>query len=342
MLVHFWPELLAGLALGVTLYALYRIDRTRRRHRAFVLNRECWRCGYPLRGITSERCPECGQDLSVRFDAGRWSHGFRVALAAVFALVPLFSYVSTAPDMPRAGEFSRWMGWESRWLYRRVRDGRWDRSPYTERRRGVVEISPADGTVARVIAPGGAPSDRAADRPAGLAIGSDGTSLYFAHENAVVECEVESGRIRRRFPNVPAEFLEVVADGTALLCADRFDGPFDRCDLAGGRTSSIPRGGSSFSSLICRHDWNNALGVIVIVDPKTQRPAAAYAGLPDPFRMARRNPDPEDVWAVFSRDGCRMAVLGGGPPGQRIQVFDTSRIAGVIRSAAPSPAPPAH
>ena len=71
---RYWPRVLPlysaprGLIINAIIYAGCmwlllcggRTVRVARRR----LKCECVRCGYPLRGIVSERCPECGWDRS--------------------------------------------------------------------------------------------------------------------------------------------------------------------------------------------------------------------------------------------------------------------------------------
>jgi predicted RNA-binding Zn-ribbon protein involved in translation (DUF1610 family) len=54
-----------SVPLGVTIASLVAIAVTKNsRARRFLERATCPACGYSLEGLTSDRCPECGEELS--------------------------------------------------------------------------------------------------------------------------------------------------------------------------------------------------------------------------------------------------------------------------------------
>ena len=112
LLVYYWPEILgAGTAATALVCSLilWRILRRRR----FVGEPHCRRCNYCLKGLSSDRCPECGTPVE-RPVIGRPMWRRTLPFALPLALV-LIAYGSLwALRTPRSGSASMWLHW---WSY---------------------------------------------------------------------------------------------------------------------------------------------------------------------------------------------------------------------------------
>jgi hypothetical protein len=126
LLTHHWPEVL--LPAWALLAACAFVRRYRRRQDPG--HEHCGRCNYSLQGLVSDRCPECGLELTARSRVRGTHRRTKLALLGVAMLAPLGLYML---DLPRKGPWTDWLNWDSAkladyaertqrpWLLRHVR-----------------------------------------------------------------------------------------------------------------------------------------------------------------------------------------------------------------------------
>jgi hypothetical protein len=60
-----WGPILFGMLVLLLVGLWFVIGRVRdRRYLNRVRDSRCWKCNYELRGIASDRCPECGMPIT--------------------------------------------------------------------------------------------------------------------------------------------------------------------------------------------------------------------------------------------------------------------------------------
>ena len=146
VLVHFWPETLALLAVIPTVIL---VRRSCRRHGA---EEYCGDCGYCLRGLTSPRCPECGLVLG-KHDRIRGTRNLKTIrkASAVAGLIAIVCAICILKGQ-RFGGASSLFKWESRRVGYWIETGGPKRlRSLTAHRSGVVIVDPSSGRVVRAI-----------------------------------------------------------------------------------------------------------------------------------------------------------------------------------------------
>ena len=253
LLAYRWPEILALTVFLAAPFVALRLGRRAARAGSRVPGEPyCRRCNYRLTGLTADRCPECGVDVT----AGRrnrvvaappWPARRRVAVAAVAAaglcllvFVPVrFALVRDAlHPHPTAGRFR----WNSRALYRLAESRNWQWAlRHSEHVAAVVERSTAGGRVLREFQ--GLFED---PRIGTLKLAPDGKTLWANDLHCLRSWDVRSGRPGRTlaFPEIGWSWLHAKfwIGPDAALAQTHTPGPrpLAAWDLKTGRPEPIP------------------------------------------------------------------------------------------------------
>lgn len=177
VLLRAWPE---AVAIVIGLWALGRIWRQRRRRVAAGVE-HCRRCDYQLTGLGSDRCPECGMQLTPRNRVRARSLRRRAVVPAVVLGLVAGGYVVARSHAPRDVAVPERFHWRSvapaTWAIED--DISWLR-PHLARRDVLLAVDPRTGGVRRVVCSEPVASRRAVG-PWGegeqLAVAPDGRTL---------------------------------------------------------------------------------------------------------------------------------------------------------------------
>jgi hypothetical protein len=109
VLAYHWPEAAGGLVALLTLRWIVRVAR-----RPQVPGEEhCRCCNYLLKGLISDRCPECGTYLTARNRLAGRRRWPRVLAALLFLMIGTGGYFWAGARLPRQGSVSAWFDWTS-------------------------------------------------------------------------------------------------------------------------------------------------------------------------------------------------------------------------------------
>ena len=109
LMVYYWPEVAAGIVALLALRWLIRVARTKQ----YPGEEHCRRCNYLVKGLLSDRCPECGTELTKRNRVAGRRRWPRVAMALTLVMVAAGGYFWASRHVPRSGRASEWFDWRS-------------------------------------------------------------------------------------------------------------------------------------------------------------------------------------------------------------------------------------
>lgn len=151
-LLYGWPEVIAAVALLATTIAMLRLARIMRRPQLLGAP-YCRRCNYCLHGLVSNRCPECGTNLTAKApEIGRRFSRRALPLMCLPLLLWLGLGAAIGAGVPRYGWASNLWAWPSEtcWTWALRNDCRaLLRFAQPERRYVDVDLSSATVTPAR-------------------------------------------------------------------------------------------------------------------------------------------------------------------------------------------------
>jgi len=197
----FWPEWTAPLVLGFMLYALVRLRRNLRIP-SVVGEAQCRRCGYLLRGLTGDRCPECGTPLTPANRVIGKARGPMVARHFAFVIgLPLLWLIGLSTgryEGPDCGPYStsllQWLdrtGLKTR-MYIDYRTRPTTAAAGESWSPAIVEFDLEDGSIVRTVR-----LDRNHSR-GGLAVSDDGASCFVISDDGVEQYRMDDGTCVRR------------------------------------------------------------------------------------------------------------------------------------------------
>lgn len=172
-----WPE---AAAVGFGLFAIVGAIRIAGDRRT-AGEEHCRGCGYPLRGLSSNRCPECGGDLSARGRVIPRPKALRLAVPVLAGLLCAMS--AAAPEAVR-GAVAEAVAVRSAGVYR------WEELcellpvSWRERRLRLVELDPLTGYLRLLRDEPFRPEE---DSPADLVALPDGESVTVLSSKGVIE-----------------------------------------------------------------------------------------------------------------------------------------------------------
>jgi len=219
VLVYFWPELLGGVTTVTVLVVALALRRIARRPR--LAGELHWRkCNYCLKGVPSERCPECGAP------ARRAVRGRRLRWRAVPAMVPMLAVTLGygglwAWHVPRNCAAKDWVEWWSFELEDWAAGHGVSLARWHEDATRIVLLDVARGTVERTVFTG------RGDSVFPIALAPDGRQLAVLVGQDVVLMRAPGGLIQRRLSGtnqsvplpVGGSVAEYSADGRFLYLA---------------------------------------------------------------------------------------------------------------------------
>jgi len=118
VVVYYWPETF-GL---VTVLAMICWLRRLARRKPIVGQVHCRRCFYCLIDHRSERCPECGAELTYRNRVIGRPRRWPIATALSVLIACVAGYFVFRSKLPRQGSVSSTMTWDAAWLARWAND----------------------------------------------------------------------------------------------------------------------------------------------------------------------------------------------------------------------------
>ena len=341
VLFYFWPELLALSAWAAALRGLLR----RLRRPVAVGEPQCRACGYLLRGLTADRCPECGLTLTPanRIVGRRWTRSLiALALAAVVLppawLVGRWRAPRELPTVLRPAWRSTTLAWLARgfpgWQYP------WSLRDDAE---GLLEIDLSEGRVVREVRPLPLRWEQT------LTLAPDGRSVAVNFGAVVERYELTDGS--------RTHTLRIVQDARELAGFPPRPG-----FSADGRTllARVHLAADQPAATVTAWDWATGERVDPQRVPVAERPGCARAvddtfnhrvawdppGVPDPRSYRRadalrancvvavvRESDPRRTVAVLRAEACgqagcvwtdgrTVAVAAGFEPSRRLVFFD--------------------
>jgi hypothetical protein len=297
LLAFHWPEWSVGLAciggaaVGLTLWRRARLRRVWEPGEPY-----CRKCGYRLTGLTADRCPECGRDVTVprsRIIAGpRWGtmrkRLLRLSMvggACVLAYFPIRFAIGrdNLSPLQTKGRFH----WDWRWLYRfaKSNDLQWILR-HAEEVSVIVRRNVRDGTWL------GEFEGRLGRGAYPLTLSPDGLTLWVSDSDMGLRSwDVGTGKLGKTLP-WPAGKQGVYpyfAIGTQAA-------------MAWSSASTSPSGVGFVAA------WDLASGQPERIPPELQLESTLIAPLPDGVRIlaepAKVNPDEfGDILVVDRRSG---------------------------------------
>ncbi len=148
VLVYYWVEILAVVAVSLVFVLLWRLlGRSR-----VTGEPHCRRCNYLLVGFDGKVCPECGIALTSRNRIIGRPRRLPIVIALTMLVGIVAGYVTGRPRLPRTGSVSTWCQWLSPGLY----DWAWHAghdwlARHKSWRSRVVEIDLDSGRVTRTL-----------------------------------------------------------------------------------------------------------------------------------------------------------------------------------------------
>ncbi len=185
LLVYGWIEIVATVAVGILVVALWRLLHRRRA----IGQPHCRRCNYLLVNLGADVCPECGIALTSRNRVVGRPRGLRIAITAALLVAVFGGYAAGYRRLARQGSVSTWCQWLSPGLYDYARRNRqfWLLDHRSWRCR-VVEIDLADGRVTRTL------FSRDGIWPGPLVLHPDGRSFFFSQGGVITHHDLANGR----------------------------------------------------------------------------------------------------------------------------------------------------
>ena len=185
LLVYGWVEIIATVAVGILVVAMWRLLHRRRD----IGQPHCRRCNYLLVNLSADVCPECGLALTSRNRVMGRPRRLRIAITIALLVAVFGGYASGYRRLPRQGSVSRWCQWLSPGLYDHARrNGQFWLMDHRSWRCRVVEIDLADGSVTRTL------FSRDGIWPGPLVLHPDGRSFFFSQGDVITHHDLLNGR----------------------------------------------------------------------------------------------------------------------------------------------------
>ena len=328
LLVYGWVEIVATVAVGTLVVALWRLLHRRRA----IGQPHCRRCNYLLVNLGADVCPECGIELTRRNRVMGRTRRTRVAVTVVLLVAVFAGYATGYRRLARQGSASTWCQWLSPGLYDYAERNRqfWLLEHRSWRCR-VVEIDLADGSVIRTL------FSRDGIWPGPLVLHPDGRSFFFSQGDVITHHDLVSGRrlgtfrldetrprqVRRRLHrftvDAPGETIYAMTMDNVVWAWHLADGTRERVldvrDLsAGGDTQfQFLRLIPYQDRLICQEQLTGANAELLdstVWDLTTRAPLGALGRIASTFQTssdgrwlvgARGAPPVFDVWDLDTR-----------------------------------------
>ncbi|MEE8129298.1 MAG: hypothetical protein V3T48_03370 [Vicinamibacterales bacterium] len=248
LLVYGWVEIVATVAVGILVVALWRLLHRRRA----IGQPHCRRCNYLLVNLGADACPECGIALTSRNRVLGRPRRLPVAITVTLLVAVFGGYATGYRRLARQGGVSTWCQWLSPWLYDYAQRNRhsWLLDHRSWRCR-VVEIDLADGHVTRTL------FSRDGIWPGPLVLHPDGRSFFFSQGDCITHHDLANGRrlgvfrlegtrslrFQQLAVDEPGETLYTVTMDKVVWAWHLADGTTDRVldvgDLTGGRDTQF-------------------------------------------------------------------------------------------------------
>lgn len=329
-----FPEALA-LALGtLATLVLWRLLSPR----PDPAGAHCRRCNYLLALCTSDRCPECGLELTpANRGPSRRRRWLTASMAAVAGVLVAVTSLRMGP-VPRDAWSDRF-NWPSPILYDwAMHGGSWLQSLASKHQGWVFRVVEIDASSGRIR--------RATTGHSSLALSEDGSLLAFTHGSTLCLWDARAGKLRHRLRavddlGIPDVFAFAVSDdgrhawaadaGPTVVVIDAISGRVVHRaaidDLIGPRASAGPRqvrqmahlsGQNRLAMVIIEGDWHwhPQHSIMVVVEPDLSGRAGEPVVVPGYLMMA--------AFAPAGSRWCARGVGGAGPRTARddLLIFD--------------------